>query len=69
MGGCDFGEGDVLVRDVQFAGLLGVGGCGVGFVGGDCEGGDDGVGVVVALEVAAEELVAFDVEEGAVEEF
>lgn len=34
----------------------------------DCEGGDDGVGVVVSLDVGAEEGRAFEVEEGAVEE-
>jgi hypothetical protein len=37
-------------------------GCGVGFVGGNCEGGNDGVSVVVALDVFAEEFRALYVE-------
>jgi hypothetical protein len=67
MGVCEFGDGDGFVGDVELA--AGFEGCGVGFVGREGKRGDDGVGVVVALDVVAEELGAFHIEEGAVEEF
>jgi hypothetical protein len=56
---------DAGVGDVKVAVL---GRSGIGFVGWDGECGHDGVRVVVALHVFAEELGAFDIEEGAVEE-
>jgi hypothetical protein len=62
---CEFWDGDRFVGDVEFT--AGFEGCRVRFVGGQREGGHDGVRVVVALDVVAEELGALYVEEGAVE--
>lgn len=64
----ELGEVDVLIGNVEFAALEGLGGGGVGLVGGDGEGGDDGVSVVVLLGVVAEEVGALDVEERAVQQ-
>jgi hypothetical protein len=58
----EFGEGHRAVFDVE----LGFP-CWVGTVLRDSEGGDDGVGVVVAFVVLAREARALDVEERAVE--
>lgn len=63
------GEGHFFVGNVEFAGGEGRRGGGVCVVGGDGEGGDNGVRVVVFFHVGAEEVGAFDVEEGAVQEF
>lgn len=53
----EFGEGDVFVGDVEFAGLEG-GGCGWVdvLIRGDCQCGDDRVCIVVLFEVVAEEV-------------
>lgn len=54
------------VGDIELSGLEGGGSSGVFFRSGEGESGDNGVGVVILLEVVAEEVGALDVEERAV---
>ena len=61
----EFRNGYGFVGNIKLSGSEGGGSGGVFFRGGEGESGDNGVGVVVLLEVVAEEVGTLDVEEGA----